>query len=107
MPAPVGAGGGSPFAEGRPRSPLPCVARRSEARAPDACCPLSADRAELAEKWKAEREAPPGERRRGGGEEEGGSGDYAVAEEEVGAARGWEAPRPGQAPGPVCSLDGR
>lgn len=81
----------------------------SEARAPDACCPLSADRAELAEKWKAEREARLARGEEAEGEEEEAADIYAVAEEEVGrpAARGsGRAPGPGQAPGPVCPWTG-
>lgn len=73
----------------------------------DACCPSSADRAELVEKWKAEREARLARGEEEEGEEEEEVNIYAVAEEEVGwplrrlgerlgeGAQAWAGSRPG------------
>ena len=47
----------------------------------DACCPSSADRAELVEKWKAEREARLARGEEEEGEEEEEVNIYAVAED--------------------------
>ena len=46
----------------------------------DACCPSSADRAELVEKWKAEREARLARGEEEEGEEEEEVNIYAVAD---------------------------
>ena len=58
----------------------------SEAGVTDACCPSSADRAELVEKWKAEREARLARGEKEEEEEEEEVNIYAVTEEEVRAA---------------------
>ena len=73
----------------------------SEARVTDACCPLSADRAELVEKWKAEREALLARGEKEEEEEEEEVNIYAVAEEEVRAAAAGR-PGRGRGQGPVC-----